>query len=1008
MPVDFLHLFRYFTSLMQTSFLLRPLPFALALWAFAAPLQAQQAVPNWIWTQKEGGDGDVIYLRKIFKGSPGDKTILSATCDNEMIVYLNGKKVTDSTEWENHRSVDITAQIVAGNNLIAVKAVNHGESSAGFIAKVVISRGDKKGEIVTDASWKASAKKVNGWETSATLDDSAWASAVIVAAAGQGPWAGTIGPETLDQGQFLKQPEATPVSAIKVKEGFKVELLYSVPMAEQGSWVASCFDDKGRMIASDQYGKLYRITMPAIGGPASATKIEEIPVDIGEAQGLTYAFGALYVVTNSDRYPRGLYRVTDTNRDDMFDKVETLRNFEGGGEHGPHAVMPSPDGKSLYIVIGNQTVMTKMDESLVPLHWAEDNLLKPLTGHGFMAGVTAPGGWIARTDPAGKKWELVASGFRNEYDAAFNRDGALFTFDADMEWDFSLPFYRPTRVCEVQSGGEFGWRAISKKWPVRWEDSLPPVVDIGPGSPTGVAFGYGAKFPQKYQDALYINDWSYGKMYAVHLKPDGAGYAADFEEFISASPLPLTDLSINPKDGAMYFLIGGRRVQGGLYRVTATAGKVAGPVAAKPPLLDLRRKLEAFHGKKDRSAIAVAWPYLGHADRLIRFAARIAVEHQPVGEWKEKALQEKDPRAALTALMALARSAEGDKKLLPLILAALDRIDFTKLPEQDRDTYVRDYQLAFCRLGAPDEDTRAKLAAKLGALFPTKDPMLDVDLCEVLAYLEDPGLLPKAIAILESAPTQEEQISYAKNLRFIKVGWTPDLRERFFKWICLRAPTYKGGAGFTKFIDEIKRDAMAGLTAAEKTALQPVLDAKPDVKTPQFNYVAKDLVKNWTVADIDPLLAVGLEGGRNYENGRNMFGGAACFACHRFGTEGGAIGPDLSSVSGKYSPRDLLTHIIEPNKEISDQYGQIEVTLLDDTKVFGRIMNLSGDTIMLNVNMMDPNAIENIDRKRIKSMEPSKTSMMPPGLLNTSTDKDILDLLAYLLSKGDKDNALFK
>ncbi len=981
---------------------------ALALCLSATGLHASQ-VPNWIWSSRSATDNQTVYLRKTFDAKTGQKTTIAATCDNEMIVFVNGKKVASSINWENPKLVDISAHLVDGVNLVAVQARNEGEGSGAFVAKITIDDAGTKKEIVTDSSWKISEAKPAGWDGSTKFDDSSWATAQVIAAAGKGPWAGAIKADTLDNTVPLKEPEATPVSAIKVKEGFKVELLYSVPMAEQGSWVATCFDDKGRMIASDQYGKLYRVTPPAIGGAAEDTKIESIPVDLGEAQGLTYAFGSLYVVTNSDRYPRGLYRVKDTNRDDTFDKVELLRAFPNeGGEHGPHAVLPGPDGKSLYVVVGNQTALTKMDNSRVPLQWQEDNLLPPLTGHGFMAGVKAPGGWIAKTDPDGKSWELIASGFRNQYDAAFNRDGALFTFDADMEWDFSLPWYRPTRVCEAVSGGEFGWRAISKKWPVRWEDSVPPVVDIGPGSPTGVTFGYGANFPQKYQDALFISDWSYGKMYAVHLKPQGAGYGAEFEEFVTASPLPVTDLAISPKDGAMYFLIGGRRVQGGLYRVTADKGKVAGPIAAKPPLLDLRRKLEAFHGKKDTKAVAAAWPYLGHADRLIRFAARTAIEHQPVSQWKDKALAEKDPRASLTALMALARSAGDDKSVLNPILAALHRIDFAKLSAEDRETWVRDYQLAFCRLGAPEEKARLAVAAKLGALFPTKEPMLDVDLCELLAYLGDAAFLPKAIAILESAPTQEEQISHAKNLRFVKAGWTPDLRERFFKWICLRAPTYKGGAGFAAFIKEIKRDAMSVLSEDEKAALKPVLDAKPDTSSPQFNFVAKADAKNWTVADIDPLLAVGLEGGRNFDNGRNVFGGAVCFVCHRFGNEGGAIGPDLSSVAGKYSPRDLLTHIIEPSKEISDQYGQIEVTLLDGSKKYGRIMNLSGDSISLNVNMMDPNANEDIDRKKIKSMEPSKTSMMPPGLLNTCSDKDILDLLAYLLSKGDKNSPLFK
>lgn len=808
----------------------------------------------------------------------------------------------------------------------------------------------------------------------------------------------------------IKAPEATAPTTMKVKAGFKVELLYSVPMESQGSWVASCLDDKGRMIVSDQYGGLFRVTLPAPNEKVMPPDVRPIPVDLGEAQGLCWAFDALYVITNSTKYPFGLYRVTDTNQDDVLDKVETLRLFPpGGSEHGPHAVLPGPDGKSLYVVVGNQTALTEMATSLVPKHWAEDNLLEPpLIGRGFMREVMAPGGWVAKTDRDGKEWELITTGFRNQYDAAFNKEGSLFTFDADMEWDFSVPWYRPTRVCEVISGGEYGWRSLSKKWPVRWEDSLPPVVDIGPGSPTGVCFGYGAKFPSKYQNAFYVADWSYGKLYAVHLAGEGGGYRAEVEEFITANPLPLTDVIVNPKDGAMYFLIGGRRVQSGLYRVTSDIVEKAGPPAAAPPLLKLRHSLEVYHGKQDPKAVPFAWPYLGHEDRLIRFAARIAIEHQPLATWKDAALKEQNPRISLTALMALCRAGGGDKSLLTPVLEALGRIDFTKLKGINRTTYVRDYQLAFARFGQPDDVVKAAATKKLSAMFPTGEPWLDVDLAEVLVFLGDAEFMPRAIAILENAPTQEEQIAHAKNLRLAKAGWTLELRERFMTWVCLRAPTYKGGASFPLFMDDIKRDALAGLTEREKIALKPILDSTPDVKAPQFDFTGRTYQKNWTVADIDPLLAVGLEGDRDFEKGRNLFGATACFACHRFNDEGGGIGPDLTSVAGKYNPRDLLTHILEPSKEISDQYGQLVVTLTDNSTVSGRIMNHQGDTISFNTDMMDPNAITDIGRKRIKSMEQSKTSMMPPGLLNTCTDEDILNLLAYLLGKGDKNDSLFK
>ena len=148
---------------------------------------------------------------------------------------------------------------------------------------------------------------------------------------------------------------ATPAKSIHVPEGFKVELLYSVPKEQEGSWVNICYDPKGRLIVSDQYGSLYRITPPAIGS-ADEAKVEKIPVEIGMAHGLLWAFDSLYVMVNSpDREKNGLYRVRDTNGDGELDSVEFLKHLDGDGEHGPHAVLLAPDGKSLYVVCGNNT-----------------------------------------------------------------------------------------------------------------------------------------------------------------------------------------------------------------------------------------------------------------------------------------------------------------------------------------------------------------------------------------------------------------------------------------------------------------------------------------------------------------------------------------------------------------------------------------------------------------------------------------------------------------------------
>src|SRR5262245_12586702 len=533
----------------------------------------------------------------------------------------------------------------------------------------------------------------------------------------------------------MKEPSATKPEAIKIAKDFKVELLYSVPKDKQGSWVNMCVDPKGRLIVSDQYGGLYRVTPTAIGGKAEDTRIERVPIPLGESHGLLWAFDSLYVVVNKgQRYESGLYRVRDAIGNDTLNSVEMLARIPAAGEHGPHAVLLHPDGKHLAIVCGNATPLMKFEHSRVPTIWGEDHLLPRMPdGRGFMKGVLGPGGAIYTVDPDGKNWELFSVGFRNEFDAAFNKQGDLFTYDADMEWDINTPWYRPTRVCHVTSGAEFGWRNGAGKWPLYYPDSLPATLNIGPGSPTGICFGYGAKFPARYQDALFMCDWSYGKLYAVHLIPEGATYKGEAEEFLSGSPLPLTDVVVNPVDGAIYFAIGGRQTKSGLYRVTYTGKESTEPspqASTSLPLHELRRKLEQFHARKDPKAVETAWPYLGHADRFIRFAARVAIEHQDSSEWQDKALAEKDPAAALTALLALVRARgldpfhhpnapKPDADLKERILKAITTIAWDKLTDEQRLELVRIYHVFFNRFGPPDATQRQRVLTHTDSHYPS-------------------------------------------------------------------------------------------------------------------------------------------------------------------------------------------------------------------------------------------------------------------------------------------------
>ena len=824
------------------------------------------------------------------------------------------------------------------------------------------------------------------------------------------------------------QNRATPVSNIKVAPGFKVELLYSVPSKDQGSWVNICVDNKGRIIVSDQFGGLYRMQPPAPETPLNPSSIEVVPAPIRAVNGMVWAFGALYCGVNDyeQKISSGLYRLTDSTGDDQLDKVELLREVKSRGDHGVHAVVPTPDGKSLFLITGNNSKPPVIEPtSPVTQVWGEDHLLPSMPdGRGHNRGVLAPGGIIYRVSPDGKKFEAYASGFRNIFGGAVNRDGELFTYDADMEYDFNTPWYRPTRICLVTSGAEFGWRNGAGKRPVFYPDNIPGVLDIGPGSPTGMTFGYGAKFPAKYQNALYALDWSWGKLYAVHLTPNGSGYTATKEEFVTGAPLPITDAMIHPGDGAMYFTIGGRRVQSGLYRVTYEGKESTVTQSTKPTVTnerETRHMLESFHGAPNPHALNAAWPLLDHSDRLIRWAARMAIEHQPTDQWADRALNDNNPNTQVEALLALCRvtgicpqhrtdqSPPVDVTMRLDLIDALLAVDTSQLKQAQKLTHLRALQITLVRFGRPAQAIVEQLNQKLNPLYPADTFEENWLLCELLAWLQSPTVAAKTLDLMETSSTQEEQLQYARSLRMLRAGWNINLRTRYFNWF-LKADSYRGGASFDIFLKFIREDAVASLDADSKASLKTLLATKPVRKSVIENLGSifeNREAQDWTLATLAAAANSDLNS-RNYENGKRMFAAAACFACHRFNNQGGITGPDLTSAGRRYSPHDLLDQIINPSKVINDQFSAVVVVTDAGVIHTGVVVNLNGDSLMLNTDLTNPNQQVRLNRNEIDEISISNVSPMPKGLLAKMTRDEILDLIAYIISGGNSQHELFR
>ncbi|MDR8394562.1 c-type cytochrome [Aliifodinibius sp. S!AR15-10] len=839
-----------------------------------------------------------------------------------------------------------------------------------------------------------------------------------------------------ENAEFTKEDSVT--ENIQVLPGFEVQMLYEVPREDQGSWVSLAVGPEGNLIASDQEDKgLFKIS---VGGTLDKPEVnvKEMIMPALGAQGLLWSFDHLYANLNGE----GLFRLRDSNGNNQLNIMEYLGGPAERGEHGNHSVIPTEDGNGLYVVNGNHTPSPELTGSRLA-NWEEDILLpRNWDARGHARGIFAPGGYITRINPEGTTWEMISMGYRNTYDIAVNPHGDLFAYDSDMEWDMGMPWYRPTRLLHAVSGSDYGWRSGSGKWKEYYEDSLPPLVNIGPGSPTGLLFGTGAEFPARYQRALFGLDWTFGTMYAFHLTPKGSSYTAEVEEFLSGSPLPLTDAVVG-EDGAMYFTTGGRNQQSYLFRVIYTGNESTSPAEAidnpeAKKAREIRHKLEAIHGQEDPNAVETAWPYLSNEDRYIRHAARVAIEAQPVEYWAQKAFSEMNPQARITAMVALART--GTKSHRDKAINALLELNAHALDAQEQLGHLRAMSLIFMRLGDPGDELRTRITNRLQELLPNDDARVNTELIRVLVYLKDSRVIGKALTLLQkdtkpsppdwsenllkrneryggtisemiNNPPPTHKLEYAFMLRNLSEGWTIEQRREYFTFIN-EAADGMGGASYTGFLERMRDEALANATEEEVEAVSDLTGVSL-AQEPDFEINPPEGPgRQWTVDGAMDVMYDDEEGGDretgeelNFDRGRSLFHAIGCAACHRLGGYGGNIGPDLNSVARRFGVEGVIEKIIDPNILISDQYSSSEVTLKNGDTVTGLVVERGGE---LKVYTRDPDEPPTVvNRDQVVSIEPVDISQMPPGLINTLNPDELRDLMAYIESGGNPEDEVY-
>jgi hypothetical protein len=575
-----------------------------------------------------------------------------------------------------------------------------------------------------------------------------------------------------------------------------------------------------------------------------------------------------------------IFKLTDTDGDGTYETSEIFGRVNGRiEEHGPHALRRGPDGTMTFIA-GNFAVVAAedLDANSAVLKDKDVQFLPRINNWNESAREGVHSG-VYRYDPATKKFVVLFGGNRNAYDFAFNLSGEAFLFDSDMEWDIGMPWYRDVRTVHGVPNGNYGYRNHSGKYPEYYLDSLPPVRDLGRGSPVGVETYQSYAYPREYFDNLLEADWSRGRLLYTALTPKGATYTGrtDRAEFVHGEPLNITDVETGP-DGNVYFTTGGRNTQGGVWRVKYTGARPAQPdmtgilavVRQAQPLSSFgwaaiegvkarmgatfgseleklartvtansddraralyemqrhgaapnaalltalvadksaavkaaavyiagvqgeaqkatiaaglrdtdpvvqRRAAEALvrigqsAGKPSLVPVADIYALVNSPDRFVRWAGRIALEHTPRADWKDRALAETNPLGAIEGMLAIVRTAPQGESFQPLIARQFALMKQTALSVENKLRLFRAFEYTTAETpGGLTAAQREQLHGLVVNQFPATDERMNRELAYLLAYAGQPQGISEILAAMPKGNDNTAlQLHYLYALRTI-------------------------------------------------------------------------------------------------------------------------------------------------------------------------------------------------------------------------------------------------
>lgn len=655
-----------------------PLTFVICFALLATLVSTGIAQPHWLSCRSTtGGVGAGCFRQTVSVEQPVISATLRGCGDGTFVeIFVGGKLIAELEPYDPVLQVEVTELCRQGRLAIAMQLRDCPPlRCAGFVQLDLKFADGTNRKIVTDEGWLCRTTSVAGWVEN-EFEDSDWQAPSLLGRVDDRlltpPELSTDidVAENYDQWkQAIGVREGTDPASFQLPQGYEIELLRSA-QEDEDSWISLVTDASGRLVIGKEKAGLLRLTLNAAG---DVELVETINDTMKECRGLLFVGDDLYVNANNSK---GLYRLPMLDNS-KFGDPELVYESSGGVGHGRNDLTLGPDGK-IYSIQGDSVDLPTDARDYTSPYRDSRHGIKTSEGH------------VLRVDSKSKAIELLTSGLRNPFGIAFNARGDCFTYDADAEYDMGAPWYRPTRVNHLAIGGDFGWRGVTKQWPPYYPDhpdNAVPGFNIGKGSPTAVKFGTRSGFPTRYREALFVLDWTYGRVIAVHAIPRGSSYLMMAETFLQGRPLNVTDLDFSP-DGSMYLITGGRATQSALYRIRYTGIEL--PTRSLSEQQQYRRaNADAAHAERRRleaelTAGASGFnSQLGSDDPWIRAAARNLLEQADVSEWKQSALSETNEKIALSALLSLARS--GDRSSRAKIIERICELDWPELSRSWRE-----------------------------------------------------------------------------------------------------------------------------------------------------------------------------------------------------------------------------------------------------------------------------------------------------------------------------------